>query len=335
MTEMKPTFICGHRRSGTTLLTSILDFHDELLVYPEDSKFFHLFYPNISKSDLSIEDKEQFIIDNNIEYLKSVIYEKCNAEKTYLNIKKLTNIFKQYAKCNGLWKNYLDGLIFAFYETTPQPKKNIKRWVEKTTSSEIFALQINKEFPESKFIHMLRDPRDNYASMKSGWQQKYRHLSDSSTLEMLLQSCIDRGRLGMQIAKYNEQIIGMEKYLIIRYEDFVVYLESSLNSISEFLEIKRNKFVENPTLCGLFWGGNNMQGQKFESVSKKQVGSWRERIDRHEAALIEFHFSCVMENYGYKSEFTQKEQALAAIKHYEWVNFQSQKKADFSKARKL
>jgi hypothetical protein len=77
-----------------------------------------------------------------------------------------------------------------------------------------------------------------------------------------------------------------------------------------------------------------MQGETFENVSKTQVGRWKERIDQHEAALMEFHFSFVMEKYGYQSEFSHKEQAIAASRHYEWMNFQSGKKADFSKAIK-
>ena len=52
--KLKPLFILGHRRSGTTLLTSLLDFHNEILMYPDDSKFFHLYYPlwicKVSKS---------------------------------------------------------------------------------------------------------------------------------------------------------------------------------------------------------------------------------------------------------------------------------------------
>ena len=40
-----PVFICGHRKSGTTMLCSLFDDHDDILVYPSDSSFFQIFPP--------------------------------------------------------------------------------------------------------------------------------------------------------------------------------------------------------------------------------------------------------------------------------------------------
>ena len=37
---------------------------------------------------------------------------------------------------------------------------------------------IKAKFPNAKFIHNIRDPRDNYASMKSRWEKKLKHLAD-------------------------------------------------------------------------------------------------------------------------------------------------------------
>ena len=41
----KPVFICGHPKSGTSLLRSMLDNHPELIVYPEETYFFRKFLP--------------------------------------------------------------------------------------------------------------------------------------------------------------------------------------------------------------------------------------------------------------------------------------------------
>ena len=43
--KIKPVFFCGHRASGGGLYMGIFDFHPQLLVWPHESKFFHLFYP--------------------------------------------------------------------------------------------------------------------------------------------------------------------------------------------------------------------------------------------------------------------------------------------------
>ena len=40
------------------------------------------------------------------------------------------------------------------------------------------------------------------------WDKKLRYLSDSSSLEALRQSCIERGKLGLEIGIMNQQLIG-------------------------------------------------------------------------------------------------------------------------------
>ena len=53
----KPIFICGHRKSGTTMLTSLFDDHDDLLVYPSDSMFFYKVFPaclNLDKENIKL-----------------------------------------------------------------------------------------------------------------------------------------------------------------------------------------------------------------------------------------------------------------------------------------
>ena len=40
-----PVFLCGHRKSGTTILVCLFDSHPELLTYPCDSGFFYKVFP--------------------------------------------------------------------------------------------------------------------------------------------------------------------------------------------------------------------------------------------------------------------------------------------------
>ena len=79
-------------------------------------------------------------------------------------------------------------------------------WVEKTTSSEFYVAEIIKWFPNAKFIHIIRDPRDNFASLKSGWEKRYKTQEDN--LKDLLQSLLDRGGMGMKLALNNQKMLG-------------------------------------------------------------------------------------------------------------------------------
>ena len=41
--DMEPIFICGHRKSGTTLYLNLFDNHNELFTYPHDLNIFYAF----------------------------------------------------------------------------------------------------------------------------------------------------------------------------------------------------------------------------------------------------------------------------------------------------
>ena len=51
----RPVFICGHPKSGTSLVRAVLDSHPQLVVYPEETLFFRRFLPQAE--DLDLEDQ--------------------------------------------------------------------------------------------------------------------------------------------------------------------------------------------------------------------------------------------------------------------------------------
>jgi hypothetical protein len=313
--ELQPTFICGHRKSGTTLLSSLLDWHPELLVYPDDSKFFQYYYPEKFLGNHWLPQSRKYDVEKCIQYTEHIT-RKNGAYFDFNDFKK--RVLEDIENESRDWPDVLNEMIKAFYFVTTQPKEKMKRWVEKTTSSEIFALDIKKHFPEAKFIHIVRDPRDNYASLKSGYESKYKNFPDSKTERDLIQSCIERGRLGMEMSLYNKSVLEKD-YLVIQYETLAEFPFDSLCQIYKFLGIKKELSFR-PTLCGLPWKGNNLEGKEFDRVSSEQIGRWRDRITVKEAALLEFHFRYFMDLLAYKREFTYEETVKAASDHYKWLN---------------
>ena len=329
--QAKPIFICGHRRSGTTLLVALLDDHPQLNVYPDESKFFYLFYPKVAQSGMSREEKIEHIIEKHFAFFKDVLATKTHAPPGYIDHTEMANEFRHYivSRKKVQWHDYLQGMICAYAHVSLQDMTSVVGWVEKTTSSEIFASDIDQAFRDAKFIHIVRDPRDNYSSLKSGWEKRYRHLDDSSDIEDLRESCIMRGLLGMKMGILNQQVLGKKKYRIIRYEDVVKHPEETLNKLSAFLNIDYHPSLLVPTICGLPWKGNNFEGKQFDGIRSTRVGQWKNRIGSEEAALMEFHFSEMMTRFNYEPIFSEKEQLQAAQQHYEWINFYSKRRADY------
>ena len=58
---MKTLFITGHRKSGTTLLTSLFDGHNEFAVYPTDLSLMYAYFPYYNNNNYSFERKKSRI----------------------------------------------------------------------------------------------------------------------------------------------------------------------------------------------------------------------------------------------------------------------------------
>ena len=126
----------------------------------------------------------------------SGLFEKCNADKNYFDFNKFVKLFSKLAKNKDTWDNYFKAMAVAYSKITPQKLDKVKYFLDRSSTSEVYAGEINKKFPNAMFIHNIRDPRDNYASLKSRWEKKLKHLSDTDSVEALRQSCISRGKLG-------------------------------------------------------------------------------------------------------------------------------------------
>jgi len=314
------TFIGGHRKSGTTLLLNLFDSHPQLCVFPPDSGFFYGYYPPYDRPEYAVPDKLQRIVDVMYGNFRRDL-EKLEAWHGQFPYDQLERQFRnRMANRVCTAPSLLLEAICAYQEVAaPAPERQLRRWVEKTTSTEIYASEVFNWFSQARFIHVIRDPRDNFGSLKSGWSARYQHQNDS--IERLLQSMLDRGGLGMKLARLNAERFGPERYRVVRYEDLTADTERVMRDLCPFLGIDFDEILLKPTYYGLPWRGNNFDGLKFDKASNVNVGRWRDRITEHEAKVIEFHFSESMAEWGYEPAFSRDEQIDAAMHHYKWFNF--------------
>lgn len=324
----RPVFICGHRKGGTTMLSNMLDSAKDAIVYPDDSSFFYMYYPRYEFGNYTKEEKINRISNIIIgDVLKRVVENLNIALEDKDELLKKVDLYKQNVRVELENKSdfsykivlqvLIDNLMKIFY-----PNNKPKVWIEKTTSTEFYALDILKEFPEARFVHIIRDPRDNWGSLKSGWEKKYS--KDNDEVKRLMQSLLERSKLGLEFAKYNQEIIGKEKYLVIRYEDLTSNPKYYMKIIADFISIDFTENLLTPTTFGYNWDGNNFSGVKFKNSSNKNVGKWKERIDQEEAMLIEYYCKDIMDYHGYEREFDIKDTLNAAKEHYKWYNFAQQ-----------
>ena len=152
MTEKRnlQIFIVGMARSGTTLLSEILNSHSQIAVTHET----HYFRKYWEKPELSSqENRKRLLLSflNSKEFLQFDFSEKLNDVIYQEALRKLDNGQSEFL---GI---VLDKFII---------KKNKLYWCEKTPSHLLHVPEISQLFPGSKFICLIRDPRDVCLSLK-------------------------------------------------------------------------------------------------------------------------------------------------------------------------
>jgi hypothetical protein len=276
-----PVFICGHPKSGTSLVRSILDSHPQLIVYPEETIFFRRYLPKAQGQSLArqVELADELLIQIFTWNLTNPpASQEGFADRDYSSIS-----FEAVRKVmrDNIGQNYRDerdilsAVILAFGQVTGQLGENTRRWVEKSPYNEFFTKQIFSWWPDSYCIHVVRDPRDNYLSYQTkhpSWSPEFFSLN---------------WRRSTRSAQENQKLYGSDHYLILRYEDLVQSPNYEIERLMNFLQIDWEPSLAKPTRAGSSWQGNSMFADKFQEISSAPVGRWKGKLSELDALVIQ------------------------------------------------
>ena len=310
---MEHIFIGGHRRTGTTLLASLLDNHTDIWVYPYETHFWYSFYPEYIKKKYTHEDRRKRILFI-AKDLKQITNKWVGKE---FDLKRFMGYFDSYMQNHP---RNLFGYFYALITSArkiclPNEKKRI--YITKDTQSEIHANEIFKIFPEAKFINLIRDPRDNFVSVLAGWDKHYKNQYDSK--ERLLRDFIDRGYLCMDMAKENWIRFGNDKYKNVYYEILAKYPSKVMEELCQWIGVSVDNLKIIPSFCGVEWKGNSFT-ESYKGISKKRIGIYKEILTEYQIKVIEYYFGDLMEYYGYALDYKKEECVDAIREHYKWLN---------------
>ena len=303
-------FVCGHRKSGTSLLVKLLDNHSNLSVCPFDLTIFYAYFPN----------EQRFEREKARERLKSVIFanwvNEMSAEK-YVDIQKMENMFFKFCNENYDIQTVYHALVQSFEKVSFQENREYR--VTKETSLELHATEIDQMFPESKFIHVVRNPLDNFASILSGLGGYYGKYNDNYF--SLLHSLIDRVNLGLRIGLENYHHFGSRRYMFIRYEDLVQKPRSTISEITKFIGVPVENSCFKPSVLGHDTPGNSfVETQQYE-ISTGRIGTHKKNLSNGVLGFLSIVLSDLMEPFSYDPVIDNRKTALDfASKYYDYVN---------------
>lgn len=271
-----PVFICGAMKSGTTLMSRLLDGHASLVVMPGDSHF----AASRDKWQRSpVEEIERYwfgrMINPSGQKPGWFLGREEEALRTFSGL--LRRFLSNRENAEDVFRSVVSATALTLHgENTCR----LKGWVEKTPGNERHVLNLCREFPCAKFIHIIRKPADNIASLTRlsrlrGWGK-----NPADWAEYL------KGLwcAGLQNAKS----LDSEHYRFVKYEDLVENTEDGMREIADFLSIDYDPCTVFPSEGGRGVKANSMYSRgRREGIVRKTEGKRLSEEERHDAEICD------------------------------------------------
>lgn len=278
-------FLVGRGRSGTTLLRAMLDAHPAVSVAPE-ALFVMNAYRRYHRGPWDRRRVEAFARDIWLER-KLRTWDLDEAEVTGALLAVPEPDFA--ALCRTVYRAY------ARLHGKPAP-----RWVgDKNPHHALFVPELMAAFPEARFVHIVRDYRDNVLSY-----QKVRFDLNGTAA------------LAARWRRYNEAVLraaarAPERFMTLRHEDLAEAPRASLDRVCGFLGIAFDEAMLR------FFEAHKGEGRGWHAglaspVDAGRLGRWREAMPAARVAVAERICGALGERLGYPMSGNGRGHALAA-----------------------
>lgn len=291
-------FIVGKGRSGTTLLSTILDSHPNVASATE-SRFLLIVWQRYKslkawKPEMAEEFYETVLEDYRVKYL-------WDFKKEFISV--LKSLPKETTVQDLIKLVYI-------YRQSPFPKEKIQFIVDKNPRYTLFIGKLGAIFKEGNFIRVMRDPRDNITSHVKFTKKKV-------------------GYLSKKWLEYNKlfdayQAKNQNRYLTLRFEDLVLDKESFFEQFEAYTGISGLSELEDMRL--------NYKGQFEAKLSEelkvqhqatvkpldpKKIGHFKQKLDDIQIKTIESVCFPYAESYHYQLSDKKRMVTLKEAMAYE------------------
>ena len=278
MNKTNPIFLVGMQRSGTSLIRAALSKHSNIGIPPKgELQFFATWFNKYG----SISDT------NNFKSFANAFFEKSKFK--YLDISS-ENVLKRFEDKDV---SYIDFFTSVMEEYAHHHNK--RRWGEKSTTHIEHLPTILQNYPNAKYILIVRDPRDTYLSYKN-WDKRNTN-------------------------------IGLKQWVLSWHYNYFNALKVFFNHQTQFYLYKHELFVSNPSvelkkildflqetfesecldISNVKWEQNSSYGDSSSQINSNSVGRWQDQILADELYYIEKHCKDLMFLLNYEPSKISKD----------------------------
>lgn len=309
-----PVFILGCHKSGTTLLRSLLDGHEEFATMPRETHFFQyagypVQYPLrrvTGRNDPGVALWDR--IGPELEKLQNRTLSSYGDSADFAGYDLATlKRFMEHADSRSPKEefcSYMNALSQALSRDYPHWPPG-RRIVEKSVEHAEFAGILRAWFPDSRFIHIVRNPYSTLAGIR---RMKVKQGGGYPWMRDICRS--------MQVSYHHllRDFRLMDGYMAIRYEDLVSDTEATMGRVADFLDIPFRETLLEPTMLGMPWRGNSTtmpsrHSGKGSGVRKQGVNDTTD-VSAFEISLANKFASPTLVTFGYDRLVASKVAAL-------------------------
>lgn len=250
-------FIVGMPRSGTKLLRDLLSQHSKVAIFPNESHFIpYLARKFHSFGDITREGNFRRIYQ---EFADTTFYSRISAKGVHIRYDDLLR------RLNGSsYRSFLEAMFDCYREISG------KKIVGDKTPAYITQIPLlSNLFPNAKFIHIYRDPRDYAISIHNAWgKNRLRAVQRwKDQIRKLVHDVNDHGVL----------------YHSLTYEQLVSDTESALSDVCSYLSID----VESAMLALKAPAENLGDARGQSQILSDNFNKWRVQLPPQEIHRIE------------------------------------------------
>jgi len=277
-----PFFIVGSGRCGSTLLRMMLASHSRLAIPPET----WFLIPLVKEFGI-----DRPLTADEVERAVSIITDHYRWPDMKIDGQEFR---REVARLSATSVRDLAEIVYRWHLNA----EGKVRWADKTPVYIEILPELARMFPESRFVHLVRDGRDVAKSFKAtGWDSGGRWLHDNT-------------REWTKAINYQWRWArsGLEdRILLVRYEDLLLDMEKTLRQICQFIG-------ENFEPQMLAWEGTvDQQVPEREQVRhtklKQRIGvegvaRWKSEMTAREVFVSEAFMGSNLRRLGYQRRYT-------------------------------
>jgi hypothetical protein len=293
---LRPVFVVGHPRSGTTLVQQLLTAHPAFWSAPETHLYTYVLDPVENWQNRPLRAGE-------IPGIVTRLSEKPAIKLSSSTVETLTN----EAKRGVLGAAQLLNLIMQAHK--PQGS-TAERWLEKTPRHVYHLSAILRFFPDARVIHVLRDPRGVASS-----PQRFSELEPGFDRNVM---AIERGDSWNRVVDLTDAMADETRLITVRYEDIISDQKAALQRMTNHVGAEYDPSVYerfSSTYSQITVSSENVRKQLNavgEIVDRRAV--YRQRMTEEEIALVDTVCTERMLRKGYVPDGDAQPELVARLR---------------------